>query len=177
MTTSSMLEGRRADSARRRQPVSTAISEAAASCGELSVASVARRAGVDRTFLYRHRDLLAQLHAAAIQAAACPPGSAPVTAASLQADLAAAQDRSARQTTRIRQLERKLAELLGQQAWQESGLGAPHDIEQLQRRITELEQSVVDLTCQLRHRDDELAAARAANREMIAQINRTPERL
>jgi predicted nucleic acid-binding Zn-ribbon protein len=84
--------------------------------------------------------------------------------------------RSARQTTRIRQLERKLAELLGQQAWQESGLGAPHDIEQLQRRITELEQSVVDLTCQLSHRDDELAAARAANREMIAQINRTPDR-
>ena len=50
-------------------------------------------------------------------------------------------------------------------------------IEQLQRRITELEQSVVDLTCQLSHRDDELAAARAANREMIAQINRTPDRL
>jgi hypothetical protein len=41
------------------------------------------------------------------------------------------RERSARQTTRIRQLERKLAELLGQQAWQEPGLGAPHDIEQL----------------------------------------------
>ena len=91
--------------------------------------------------------------------------------------LAAAQDRSARQTTRIRQLERKLAELLGQQAWHESGLGAPHDIEQLQRRITELDQSVVDLTRQLSDRDDELAAARAANREMIAQINRTLDRL
>ena len=72
MTTSSMLEARRADSARRRQRVSTAISEAAASCGELSVAAVARRAGVDRTFLYRHRDLLTQLHAAAIEPAACP---------------------------------------------------------------------------------------------------------
>jgi Family of unknown function (DUF6262) len=106
MTSSSMLEGRRADSARRRQRVSTAISEAAASCGELSVAAVARRAGVDRTFLYRHRDLLTQLHAAAIQPAACPAGSAPVTAASLQADLAAAQDRSARQTTRIRTPDR-----------------------------------------------------------------------
>lgn len=66
---------------------------------------------------------------------------------------------------------------LDRRAWQESGLGAPHDIEQLQRRITELEQSVVDLTCQLSHRDDELDAARAANREMIAQINRTPDRL
>lgn len=107
------------------------------------------------------------------QPAACPPGSAPVTAASLQADLAAAQDRSARPTTRIRQLERKLAELLGHQACKESGLGAPHDIEQLQRLITELEQSVVDPTRQLSDRDDELAAATVANREMIAQINRT----
>ena len=30
---------------------------------EISVSSIARRAGVDRSFLYRHRDLLEQIHA------------------------------------------------------------------------------------------------------------------
>lgn len=63
--------------------------------------------------------------------------------------------------------------LLGDQAWQESGLGAPEDIDTLKRRITHLEQTVVDLTAQLEERNDELTAACDANREMIAQLNRS----
>ena len=47
---------------------------------------------------------------------------------------------------RIRQLEKKLSELLGAQAWRESGLGAPEAIDALKRQINELEQKVVDLT-------------------------------
>ena len=31
---------------------------------EISVSAIARAAGVDRTFLYRHADLLGQVHAA-----------------------------------------------------------------------------------------------------------------
>ena len=61
--------------------------------------------------------------------------------------------------------------MLGEQAWRESGLGAPEDIDKLKRRITELEQEVVGLTCQLEERGEELDAARAANREMITQLN------
>jgi hypothetical protein len=60
--------------------------------------------------------------------------------------------------------------------WRESGLGAPEDIDKLRRRITELEQTVVDLTRQLDERGEELDAARAANREMIAQMNTGPGR-
>jgi hypothetical protein len=59
---SSLVEGRRADSARRRQRVIKAINEASSKGGELSVSSIARAAGVDRTFLYRHADLRARLH-------------------------------------------------------------------------------------------------------------------
>lgn len=166
-----MLGGRRADSARRRQRVIKSLNEAIAAGREISVSGIARSAGVDRTFLYRHRDLLEQLHAAAAQ----PPGGAgtgpAVTRASLQADLAAAHERAARLAARGRQLEDRLSALLGEQAWQQSGLGAPADIDALNRKITHLEQQVIDLRLQLEERDQDLAGARAANRELMAQIN------
>jgi predicted nucleic acid-binding Zn-ribbon protein len=94
-----------------------------------------------------------------------------VTRASLHADLAAAHERAARLAARGRQLEDRLSALLGEQAWQQSGLGAPADIDALNRKITHLEQQVTDLRLQLEERDQDLAAARAANRELMAQIN------
>ena len=74
-------------------------------------------------------------------------------------------------TARIQQLETRLSELLGEQAWRESGLGAPTDIDQLQQRIVTLEQQTVELRLQLEERDQDLAAARAANRELMTQLN------
>lgn len=166
-----MLDGRRADSARRRQRVIKTLNEAVASGQEISVSGIARSAGVDRAFLYRHRDLLEQLHTAAAQ----PPGGTgtgpAVTRASLQADLAAAHERAARLAARGRQLEDRLSALLGEQAWQQSGLGAPADIDALNRKITHLEQQVTDLRLQLEERDQDLTASRAANRELMTQIN------
>ena len=132
------------------------------------------RRGVDRTFLYRHRDLLDQIHAleATPPAAGEAPGPA-VTRASLQADLLAAHERAARLHARVQQLEKRLSEALGEQAWRESGLGAPADIDALNQKITNLEQQVIDLRLQLEERDEDLTAARAANRELMAQLNAT----
>jgi len=170
-TATAMAEGRRADSARRRRRVLKALDAAAASGEEISVTSIARKAGVDRTFLYRHRDLLGQLHALEAQ----PPSTAgtgpAVSRASLQADLLAARERAARLAARVRQLEGRLSQMLGQQAWHESGLGAPADIDALQQKITHLEQQAIDLRLQLEERDQDLNAARAANRELMTQIN------
>ena len=73
--------------------------------------------------------------------------------------------------TRTQQLEKRLSELLGEQAWRATGLGAPTDIDQLQQRIVTLEQQVVDLRLQLEERDQDLAAARAANRELMTRLN------
>lgn len=173
--TEKMRAGRQADSERRRQRVITAISQAATAGTEISVAGIARAAGVDRTFLYRHRDLLEQIHAleAAPPAADGKPGPA-VTRASLQADLLAAHERAARLNARVRQLEQRLSGLLGEQAWQQSGLGAPADIDTLNTTITQLEQQAADLRIQLSERDDELTAARAANRELMTRINHNP---
>ena len=61
-----MTDGRRADSARRRQRVIAAISRAATDGTEISVSAIARAAAVDRTFLYRHRDLLGKVHASGL---------------------------------------------------------------------------------------------------------------
>jgi cell division protein FtsB len=169
-----MLAGRQADSARRRQRVITTLDRAAASGEEISVSGIARAAGVDRTFLYRHPDLLARVHAleATPPAAATAPGPA-VTRASLQADLLAAHERTARLTAHIRQLEQRLSDTLGEHAWRESGLGAPADIDALNHKIISLERQVTDLRMQLDERDQDLAAARAANRELMARLNTT----
>ena len=140
--TTAIRQGRQADSARRRQRVIAVLARAHTDGTEISAAGIARAAGVDRSFLYRHRDLLA------------------------------AGDRTQRLNSRIRQLEKRLSETLGEKAWQESGLGVPADIDNLNQTISHLEQQVIDLRrLQLDERDQDLTAARAANRELIAQLN------
>lgn len=170
-TAAAMTEGRRADSARRRQRVLKALNDAINDAAEISVTAIARRAGVDRTFLYRHRDLLEHVHAAETQPPNAPAVGPAASRASLQADLLNAQQRAARMAARVQQLEKRLSELLGEQAWRESGLGAPDDIDQLKQRLTTLEQQTIDLRLQLEERDQDLAAARAANRELITRLN------
>jgi chromosome segregation ATPase len=166
-----MAAGRLADTARRRQRVLKALEATAMAGEEISVSAIARRAAVDRTFLYRHRDLLAQVHAHEAQPPGQTGGGPAVTRASLQADLLAAHERSARLAARIRQLEHRFSDLLGEQAWRESGLGHPDDIGQLKQQITQLTSDNQQLRDSLAERDQDLAAARAANRELMARLN------
>jgi chromosome segregation ATPase len=107
--------------------------------------------------------------------ATASPCSLPPTGkrASLQADLLAAHERAVRLGARIQQLEKRLSEALGERAWRESGLGAPAGIDALTQKITHLEQQAIDLRLQVEERDEELAAARAANRELMARLNAT----
>jgi transposase-like protein len=168
--TAAMAEGRRADTTRRRQRVIKALNDAATRGEDLTVTAIARTAGVDRSFLYRHRDLLGQIHALAAQPTT-GSGTTTPSRASLHADLLAAQQRAVRLHTRVRQLEQRLSQLLGEKTWRESGLGAPDDIDELKQRIVHLEQQAVDLRIQLDERDQDLAAARAANRELMTQLN------
>jgi cell division protein ZapA (FtsZ GTPase activity inhibitor) len=170
--TAAIRQGRQADSARRRERVIAVLGRAATDGTELSASGIARAAGVDRSFLYRHRDLLDQIHALEATpptpADTCGPA---VTRASLQADLLAAGERAQRLNGRLRQLEKRLSEVLGEKAWQESGLSVPADIDALNQTINHLEQQVIDLRLRLDERDQDLTAARAANRELIAQLN------
>ncbi len=175
--TEAMKNGRLADSARRRQRVIAALNAAHASGTEISVSGIARAAAVDRTFLYRHRDLLARIHALEAVPPSTADGAGPaVTRASLQADLLAAHERALRLDARVRQLEKRLSEALGEQAWRESGLGTPADLDALTQKISHLDQQAADLRLQLGERDQDLTAARSANRELMAQLNTTPQR-
>jgi len=171
--TSGITAARRAHSARCRQRVIKALNIVVESGDEISVSSIARRAGVDRTFLYRHPDL----HALVMAKAAEPPTSTTtgpsVSRASLIADLAGAHNRINRLVRENVQLRDRLSEALGEHAWRESGLGGPDDTEEIRRRNTELEQHIVELRRQLGEKDDDLDAARMTNRELMASLNRT----
>jgi hypothetical protein len=170
MTT--MRQGRQDGTDRRRQRVAGALKAAAQNGSPVSVSGIARQAGVDRTFLYRHRDLLALVHAAELEPAAeDPAGATPVSRASLQADLANAQARNTRLVAHVQQLEKRLSEALGEQVWRESGLGAPADVGELQRTITRLEQQTVEMKAALEERGAELEAAREANRQLTRALN------
>jgi hypothetical protein len=169
--TTAMTAGRRADTLRRRERVLKVLSAASTSGQEISVSTIARQAGIDRTFLYRHRDLLERVHAAETQPANVSGIGPIVSRASLQADLLAAHERAVRLAARVQQLERRLSESLGEQAWRESGLGAPADIDQLNQRIVTLEQQVIDVRLQLEERTQDLDAARATNRELMTRLN------
>lgn len=171
--TAAMTAGRRADTLRRRERVLKVLAAAATSGQEISVSAIARQSGIDRTFLYRHKDLLERVHAAEAQPANAIGTGPPVSRASLQADLLAAHERAVRLAARVQHLERRLSEQLGEQAWRESGLGAPADIDQLNQRILTLEQDVVDVRLQLEERTQDLDAARTTNRELMTSLNTT----
>ncbi|WP_329550600.1 hypothetical protein [Streptomyces sp. NBC_00696] len=170
--TTAMDDGRCAGTERRRDRVEAAIAAAARDGTDLTASAIARAARVDRSFLYRHRDLLERLHSAAREPDGPSAASDPVvTRASLQADLGNAHARNTRLAARIQQLERRLSEALGEQVWRESGLGAPAAVEELQQTVTRLQQQAVDLKASLEEREAELEAAREANRRLTRALN------
>jgi Uri superfamily endonuclease len=110
----------------------------------VTVSSVARAARVHRSFIHRHPDLLN----------------------------ARAQNARLYDLTRV--LEARLSETLGEAVFRTSCLGAPDDIRSLQQLLSDARQQVLELSRHLKERTDELGAARAANRELMAQLNTTP---
>lgn len=147
------------------------LNAAAASGEQVTVSGIARAARVHRTFLYRHPDL----HAAVLAQAATPPadhgGQVSPSRESLLADLANLQHRNTRMAATIAALELRLSQAFGETVWRESGLGAPVDIDALQRQIGELEQTNIALRAELAEREDELDAACTTNRELMTRLN------
>lgn len=92
----------------------------------------------------------------------------------LSASGPAGRRRPHRPPRQVRRLEACLSEALGEQVWRESGIGGPEGTEQLKARIAALEQQVIDLELKVQDRDDDLAAARVANRELMASSTVTP---
>lgn len=166
-----LTRARRRDTARRCLQVHNAITELISAGAEITVSSIARAARVHRSFIHRHSDL----HAAVLAAAAVPAepatNNSAVSVASLRADLLNTRAQNTRLQQHIRTLENRLSESLGEALFRDSGLGAPDDIRSLQRALTDREQQLLELRRHLEERGEELAAARAANRELMTQLN------
>ncbi|MBV1856373.1 hypothetical protein [Catellatospora tritici] len=162
--------GREHAALRRRETVQATIEHARRHGGDLSVSAIAPAVGVDRSYLYRHADLLHRLQLAQTGTITAHTGPS-LSNISLQAELANTRARAKRLHDRVQLLEGRLSELMGEHAWRESGLGAPLDIEALQHANTELQQRNAILVAQLDERDRDLAAARATNRDLMIQMN------
>jgi hypothetical protein len=140
---------------------------------EITIASTAARAGAHRSFIHRHPDL----HAAVVSAAAESienPSSAATTIShrSVLTENANLHALNRRRSQRIRDLEDRLSEILGLQAFERSGLGAPTATAALHDDLEHHKQLVLDLTALIEELDEELAAAREANRGLMGELNR-----
>jgi hypothetical protein len=169
----SLIAARRRDSTRRRQRVLDALDQLAAAGQEISVSAAARAARVDRSFLYRHHDLRAQIHARAAALEASPASTA-ASMQSLLADLANLREQNQRLRRQNLSLTARLSEVLGDEVFQASGMGRTDESEPLRARAAELEQQILDLRQELEERTDELDASRAANRDLMTLANRMP---
>lgn len=114
--------------------------------------------------------------AAQSQPDASLPRTSQVSRQSLLADLANLSAHNGRLRRQKAKLARRLSEVLGEEVFRASGLGGPDQTEVLRRRVAELEQTTADLRQQLAERSEELQAARATNRELMAEVNRLPGR-
>jgi Family of unknown function (DUF6262) len=113
-------------SAQRRGAVAAAIRKLDRTAQPITVAAVAAAAGVDRSYIYSHRDLLEEIRLRRTTAPvklAPRPAAESSTVASLQARLAGAHEEIARLKAENRSLRERLAVALGN-AW-ETELTAP----------------------------------------------------
>jgi hypothetical protein len=166
-----LTRARRLDTTRRRLQVHNAIAEQTSAGAEITVSSIARAARVHRSFIHRHPDLHAAVTAAATVPAESATTNSAASVASLRADLLNSRAQNTRLRQHIRNLETRLSETLGEAVFRDSGLGAPDDIHSLQQALTDREQQLLELRRQFEERGEELAAARAANRELMTLVN------
>jgi chromosome segregation ATPase len=171
-----MVAQRRLDSQLKHQRVIAAVDAHLAAGHDLSVAALARHAGVSRKFIYAHPDLRARIEQRAEQATRAATSRAVadgrVTIASLRADAANAKAHNQRLREQVRALEQRLSGMLGQQISSEidpAGYEPPDQLraqlEREQARVFELEETLADA-------QEQLEAVREINRELLARQNR-----
>ncbi len=145
----------------------------------VTVAGLAKRAGVSARFVYNHPDLRAEIERRAAeigdQLAGRVTASARVTTASIRADLANYKAEVQRQRTEITALRERLREALG--TTYVNGLPEADRLglvgtREAKEHVAALDQQVFDLREELGRRDEELAAVRDLNRELMAKLNK-----
>jgi uncharacterized protein DUF6262 len=176
-----MRDARHIAGQRKATLVAAAVQAALQRGQQLTIAGVARDAGVGRKFIYDHPDLRAEIELKAAQAvhqqANTMIAAARVTGASLRADLENSRAQNRRLQQQLRNLENRLSHLEGARLVADDLL--PSDVlaqladQQLAQHLTELEQQLFETTEALRRATEELEAARTINRELMHHANQT----
>ena len=170
-----MVASRRLDSQLKCERVVGAADALAAAGRELSVAAIARHAGVSRKFIYAHPELRAQIQQRARQSAARASAQAGaegrVTVASLRTDLANAKAHNHRLRQQLGVLEQRLSETLGQEVADELGPDGERP-DQLRGELQDARAQIFELTESLADAREERDAVREINRELLADRNR-----
>lgn len=181
-----LKRARRQDSQAKRARADESLRVMLEAGEAISFAGLARRAGVSVSLLYADKDLAAkvaeardrQRQAGSDRAWRLPPRSL-VTEQSLRTDLANAKEQCHQLQEEVGLLRDRLARSLGTEADIARGRATAPLLDQLEDRAAELEadnarlrRRVSELDAELREASDSLEAARIANRDLMALVNR-----
>lgn len=172
-----LTEARRLDSQAKAARVLGALDAMVVSTSPLSIAALARAAGVSRRFIYDHPELRAEAERRCAQIVERQSGSmtaaARVSAASLRADLVNANATNHRLAIEVASLRRRLGDQLGQEVLAElSGTDHASIPAAMAPRLEQLEAALFAAQEELARRTEELDAARQINRELLGRVNR-----
>ena len=192
MTDNSAAMGaaRRRDGETKRRRAAEALAAMTSSGEPITFPAVARRAGVSVTLLYTDEELARAIttardrhRQAGRDRAWRLPARALVTEPSLRTDLANAKEQVRRLSEEVEVLRGRLARDLGAQADLARGRIDGSLLDQLEQRAAELEAEnsslrprIAGLEGELHDLAEDLQAARAMNRELMAELNRASTR-
>ena len=162
---------RRLDSADKARRVLAALDATLGTGEPLTIAALARRAGVSRRFIYDHPELRAEAGCAAPRPPAVTPQRLPRAPGSPSPRYAPTSPTPRPPATGSPPSTPPSAARLGQDAL--AGLDpATSDTSAASGRLPQLEQALFEAGEQLAQRTEELQAARQINRELISRLNR-----
>jgi hypothetical protein len=181
-----LKRSRREDSQNKRRKAAATLQTMIDAGEAVSFPAVARRAGVSVSLLYADKQLAGRLaqarsrqHDAGHQRDWRLPTRSLISEHSLRADLANAKDQIRRLNQELAVLRDRLSHQLGAQADTASGRASLSLLDQLEQQTLELHaenlqlrQRIEELESVLRESNETLEAARAMNRELMAEINR-----
>lgn len=181
-----LARARRQDSLTKRARARQALQEMLDTGQRITVAAVARHAGVSVSLLYADADLAAAVADArdrqqqtGLQRTWAIPTRSLVTEQSLRTELANAKEQVRQLHDDNSVLRQRLARSLGADADAARGRAVAPFLDRLEDRAAELEadnhqlrRRVGDLETELHDATDSLQAARAANRDLMNMLNR-----
>lgn len=168
-----LAESRRRDSERKRAAVAKALQDLQREDRLVTRRAVIARAGVHRNFLYRHKDLAADIDAVAEQYSARPPRRRAdrISSQSLMTDLATARHHNRELALQVQTLERRLG---AQGPTPGLALLERHPlVVELRERIAELEIGCGERDRTIAALSDDVDILRETNRSLVREYGLT----